>query len=131
MADYDFEAWPDVLQELAKIIGPESTLRLARECGGLERTYIPHEPTADHPWAKVLSAEHWSKVVEAFGGQRVDLPLGTFVRILKRDIMALAEQGVPHRQIAIRLRTTERHVRRVLQGLNIRREDPRQGKLFG
>lgn len=127
---HDLEAWPNVLQELAELIGPEATLELARRCGGLERVYIPHEPTLEHAWAKALTPEHWAAVVRALGGQRVDLPLGTYVRLLKRDILTLAEQGIPHRQIAQRLQTTERHVRRVLQGLQIRVTDPRQTSLF-
>lgn len=130
MNDHDWDAWPDLLRELAGLIGPETALRLANACGGLERQYVPRDADADHPWSKVLSPEQWQRVVAAWGGQRVDLPRGTFIRLAKREIMALAEQGVPHRQIAQRVRTTERHVRRVLQGLNFRRPaDPRQTTL--
>lgn len=127
--EHDFDAWPDTLRELASLIGPETTLRLASRFGGLERVYVPKEATDNHPWTQVLSPVQWQKVITAWGGQRIDLPRGTYVTLAKRQILALAEQGIPHRQIAQRVHTTERHVRRVLQGLHITAVDPRQTKL--
>lgn len=129
MSDYDLDAWPDTLRELADIIGPETALRLAYHYGGLERVYIPREPTANHPWTQILSPTQWQKVVHAWGGQRIDLPRGTYIQVAKRQIIALAEQGVSHRQISLRVRISERHVRRVLQGLRFEAVDPRQTKL--
>lgn len=136
MADVDLtpdplESWPETMRRLAAIIGPEQTIALAARCGGLDAVYIPHVETGSHIWTTVLSAEEWTKVVAAMGGERIDLPRGVFVRLRKREILTLAEQGVAHRHIALRVGTTERYVRRVLEGLRIGKpEDERQGKLF-
>jgi hypothetical protein len=129
--DDDLSMWPDQLRELAQLIGRERTLDLADACGGLDKVYIPREPSTSHMWAHVLTPDEWQKVVSAYGGERIDLPRGVFIHVRKLDIMALAEQGVSHRQIALKCRVTERHVRRVLEGLAISQvDDQRQGKLF-
>lgn len=127
----DLAQWPNTLRDLALLVGRDATLRLAHVCGGLDRVYIPRVPTSSHAWKSVLGDEAWSRVVDAYGGQRLDLPRGCFLNVRKREIITLAEQGVPHRQIALQVHVTERYVRGVLQGMQIRRgEDPRQCRLF-
>lgn len=122
------ETWPTVLAELADLIGEEATLALARAEGGLDRIYIPQEPKPDHPWAAVLGPELWARVVSARGGERVDLPRGEHIRLKKVEILELAEEGLSNREIARRVGTTERHVRRILGAVS-RAHDPRQTDL--
>lgn len=121
------ETWPAMLDELAELIGEELTLELAQAEGGLDQTYIPREPTEGHPWARVIGAEAFAKVVKVWGGEKVALPRGSFIRLRKVEILDLAEQGLSNREIARRANVTERHVRRVLG--NLTRPDPRQTDL--
>lgn len=123
------ETWPTVLAELADLIGEEATLALARAEGGLDRVYIPQEPTPDHPWAAVLGPELWARVVSARAGERIDLPRGDHIRLKKVEILDLAEEGLTNREIARRVGTTERHVRRILGAVAGSRPDPRQTDL--
>lgn len=134
MSNDELEGWgTETLRRLAKTIGREATMQLVYACGGIG-TYIPREPRASHAWAAALGPEAWAKVVAEFGGERVDLPLGAYMyRLRKREIIELAEQGCSHREIAQRVRTTERYVRRVLHEIDFPRietADPRQTK-FG
>jgi len=118
------ETWPTVLDELAKLIGEKLTLQLAEREGGIDRVYIPKKATIDHPWAKILGTDAWHKVVATYGGERIDLPRGTRIKLKKVEILELAEQGISRREIARRVRTTERHVRRVLGLLSVPLDEP-------
>lgn len=131
--DIDKDVWPETLIKVANVIGATRALTLADHCGGVDRVYIPHEPSKNHFWRQVLTPDEWSKICAAFGGKKIELPRGQFVRsgLRKKDIIELAEQGLSMRAIALRTRTTQRYVRRVLQGLGIaQQEDERQRKLF-
>jgi len=103
---------PDGLEPIAKVIGTEATLRLADRCGG-SQLYVPRDARKTHPWAQALDEELWKKFCAAFGGQRIDLPRGTFITLKKVAILELAAQGLGTRQIAQRVRCTERYVKRV------------------
>lgn len=129
--DDSIDAWPDTLQRLAAVIGRERTLELADRCGGLDRIYIPQEVTSSHYWVAVLGPDEWAKVVAVFGGERIDLPRGVFVRLRKREILVFAEQGMAQRQIAMRCRVSERYVRQVLESAHMSAPvDERQLKMF-
>lgn len=127
----DLSDWPNILRRLVGILGKADTLKLASVVGGVDRIYIPREPTQSHLWRRVLGDEQWRAVVAELGGEHVALPRGVFIQLRKREILELAEQGVPHREIALRVHVGQRYVRRVLHGLPIAKaDDPRQGKLF-
>lgn len=124
------ETWPDVLREIAEIVGDELTLRLADIHGGIEGVYIPKSPTTSHPWAIVLGPEPWRAICanKKLGGQRISLPRGTFIRLRKTVILELAEQRLSRRAIARRAKVSERYVRMVLGELPPT-QDPAQASL--
>lgn len=129
-ADWNVETWPAGLEAIAEVIGPELTLRLADRFGGVEHFYVPKSPTTGHPWAAVIGEPAWEQLCRAMGGQRINLPRGQFVQLKKRLILELAEtEGLSHRAIALRTRSTEGYVRGVLRGISST-GDERQGKLF-
>lgn len=129
------ESWgTETLRRLSDAIGDQATHHLVYACGGI-RLYIPMEPKPSHPWAKALTAEQWSKAVTAFGGEMVDLPTGRYMyRLLKAEIIEMAERGASQREIAIKVRCSERYVRRVLHDAQMPKRGPRvderQTKLF-
>jgi hypothetical protein len=127
------ETWPELLAELAELIGEELTLRLARSEGGLDRVYIPKRPTEGHAWARVVGEEAWTLIVGRYGGQQLALPRGSFLRLKKREILELSEQGLAPTEIARRVGAAVAYVRRVLgTGVGRRRAavDPQQTKMF-
>ncbi len=119
------ETWPGVLADLAELIGEDEARALAQAEGGIDDLYIPETPTPDHPWARTLSAAAWARVAESWGGLRISLPRGTFIRLKKVEILELSEEGLSNRQIARRVGTTERYVRGIL-GNTSSPVDPRQ-----
>lgn len=128
----DRRDWPDTLRAIADLIGPELALQLAEDCGGVD-IYIPRTATPGHLWARCIGIKAFEKLTQVFGGERVSLPRGRFLLLRKRQIIELAEEGgLSNQEIALRARTTERNVRRVLRAANLRahRVDSRQQKLF-
>lgn len=128
-AQDDFATWPNVLREVAEVVGRECALKLAHECGGIEGIYVPTEFNPEHPWCRAVGPEQFARLAKAFGGQRVNLPRGTFVKLAKARIYELHDAGLSRREIALTLHVTVRHVRRVLEGLPEPTDD-RQQKLF-
>lgn len=134
---HNLDTWPDVLRTLAGLIGPEATLHLADKLGGLRDTYIPKDGDRPHPWREVIGDEAWRRIVGHYGGQRVHLSRGARINLKKKEVLELSDQGMSWTQIAMKLRVTERYVRRILQsigkanpGARKPREDPRQRNLF-
>lgn len=123
------ETWPTVLAQLAELVGDDEALALGEAEGGIDDLYIPEEGGTDHPWARTLSPEAWQRVVAAWGGQRISLPRGTFVRLKKVEIIDLKDEGLSNREIARRVGCGERYVRRIL-GSMAAPADPRQTRLF-
>lgn len=127
----DYATWPNLLREVAEVVGPEAALRLAYECGGIEGVYVPTEFNPEHPWCRAMGPEQFARLARVFGGQRVNLPRGSYVRLAKRRIYELHDEGLSKREIALTLHVTVRHVRRVLEGMPDAAEpDEKQGKLF-
>lgn len=124
----DLETWPEVLRRWAEITSPEAVLQIVEKYGGLERVHIPKTPREDHEICRLIGFAHWAQICRAYGGERVDIPRGAFMRLRKAEIIDLANQGVAHREIALRTRTTQRYVRSVL-GRERSRADARQMRL--
>lgn len=125
-----YRDWPEMLRRVRDLIGTELALKLANDCGGLERLHIPRTPQPTHPWLRSVGREAFCKLAQAFGDQRVSLPRGAYLTLQKRRILELHEQGMAHQEIALTCRVGERYVRRVLALVGRRRADPRQMKLF-
>lgn len=126
----EMRAWPSALVRLVALIGKEKTIELASTYGGLDRIHIPRASySTSHMWRNVLADDEWRRVVDAMGGERVDLPRGVFLCVKKWLIIDLAQENLTHRQIAVRAQCTERYIRLVLQG-HPKPVDNRQQKLF-
>lgn len=118
--------WPAMLRRIAELIGPELALVLGGECGGLDSLYIPLKPHAGHIWAQAIGIGAFAILTKEFGGERVSLPRGTYVRLQKRQIIELGQAGFSARKIALKCRTSERYVRRLLAPLGLTHGQPRQ-----
>lgn len=133
----EIATWPEWLRKFAEVIGPERTLALASTYGALDAIYLPKKPSERHLWLGVLSPEELTALCERYGGQRIAFPRQTVREDGKKArILELVGTGISDREIAIVVRTTQRHVRKVRSEVGIpssrakRQDDPRQTRLF-
>ena len=114
----DTRDWPQGLVDIASVIGPELTIKLAEKYAGVEKYYVPKLTNSvglKHPWAAILGDNAWRAMCKAFGGQRINVPRGQKI-LKKRVIFELSESHpeLSHRTIALHAQTSESYVRRVL-----------------
>lgn len=113
MTDIDTSEWSPTLQRCARVVGTTNTLKLVRCCGGLENLYIPQTPHDGHVWAQAVGLDVFTVLAQEFGGEHVTLPLLKSLTNKKALIISLIDQGIGTREIALRVRSTPRYVRRV------------------
>ncbi|WP_142851002.1 hypothetical protein, partial [Telmatospirillum sp. J64-1] len=111
MSADDTTTWPVGLQRLAEIVGAKAALQLADTIGGV-RTPIPKKMNSDHPLAKLIGREEFAKLVYVYGGDTIEIPKGSFKRLLKAEI--LNAKGST-RSIALRVGCTQRYVKKLRQ----------------
>ena len=106
----DIHSWPIGLRRLAEVIGPAAAVRLAEALGGAENVYIPKKARIDHPITAIIGLDRMEALCAEIGGSPIDIPRGTFRDLKKIKIM---DASGSHRAVALRLRVTQRYVRRV------------------
>lgn len=123
--------WPRLMRTLADLVGTQIALKIVRRYGGLSNVRIPASQDTPHPWTELMTEDAWAKIVAALGGQRVDVPRGAHLRLLKEVILDLIEKHpeLHDGEIALRVGCTQRYVRS-LRGPHSRPADPRQMGLF-
>jgi len=124
----EYNGWPTSLVELASIIGREAALKISTFYGG-RCVYVPKNAIPEHPLARLIGMDAFISLVGNRGGMELrDVPLASSLANKRRAIIALFRNrpDLSGRAIAATLRTTERYVRRVLNG----RPAPGQRKLF-
>lgn len=137
MTPEEVATWPHWLKRFAEVIGPERTLELAAAFGGLDAIYLPKGASERHLWLGVLSPSELAALSARFGGERIAIPRqAEREEGKKRKILELVGQGLSDREIAIRVHTTQRNVRKVRSAVGIpsgrsRKGDPRQLRLIG
>jgi len=103
-------SWPVGLRRLAIVIGPAAAVKLAEVLGGTENIYIPKTARIDHLLTSVIGLDRLEDLCSAFGGERIEIPRGTFKDLKKAQII---DAEGSNRDVALRLRVTQRYVRRV------------------
>jgi hypothetical protein len=112
--------WPAKLMEIADVAGEEAAMRLSRMYGG-RSVYVPGKRIENHPLERLLGQDAFEKLIQHYGGMELrDIPLASALSTKSRMIRSLARAypDMSNRQIAASARTTERHVRRVLNDEN-------------
>lgn len=126
-----YEGWPQRLVEIAEVVGPEGALLLARRFGG-RAVYVPGTPIAGHRLERLLGRPAFVTLCQHYGGMELrDIPLAAALHNKEQMIRSLARDypDMSRSRIAETARTTERHVRRVLNDDRPER-DYRQLSLF-
>lgn len=108
---------PGILYDIAQSTDRDCAYILAQKWGGLN-LYIPKPQslTPRHRLVRALGMEAAVKLCTLYQCEYIDIPLGPALPPHKKSIiLELAEnRGLSHRAIARKAKTSERHVRRVL-----------------
>lgn len=124
-------AAPDILAEIAGLIGEGPALQLAREFGGTQ-TCFPKLAKRGQRISEVIGIRHTQKLYDHFGSSKIDIPLGptgTYSQFIRRqaEIIDHAISSGKTSPAAARLAgTTVRTVRRHRN----RKARPGQPELF-
>lgn len=88
-----------------------AAVRLVLEWGGSKR-YVPHNPQPGSALVEIVGLSAALALSELAGGDYYDVPPRTILdgETLKQQIL---KEGGSTREVAVKLGTTERHVRRV------------------
>jgi Mor family transcriptional regulator len=126
------ELLPPRLQKMVSLIGLPATMLLVEHFGGL-RIYMPATPTPEHPFAELIGFDNLVRLCQEIAidgvGDRFLLPRAQRALIAVRNAKICAEyrDGKSARMLAADHRMTERHVERIVSG--VQSDDPRQASL--
>lgn len=115
--EIDTSLLPGILREMSELIGIPATMAIVRAYGGV-RLYVPMKLTHNHPLIKLVGSANAEKLVDRFGGEaHFDIPMAEAALRQIRD-MEIRRQwpSLSQSQLAMKYRTTERHIRRILAG---------------
>jgi Homeodomain-like domain len=117
------------LDLIAEEIGYSATRTLHVWCGagGLS---IPCHAKPDHPLAAVIGLPAWTKMVAAFGPDRLEIPSfeSDEIDVRKRNVVRMVGEGVSPKEAAEKAGVSLRRVQQILKEFGV--ENP-QGKRRG
>ena len=102
-----------ILDDLAELVGEEAAWALAAEFMG-ERVYIPKDPAVEPRIAAAIGEDLARILCDALW--RTILPFPTRV-VVERRVQRLAEEGLPKREIARRVKISQSRVFAILARL--------------
>ncbi|ABE62428.1 hypothetical protein Nham_1609 [Nitrobacter hamburgensis X14] len=106
-------ALPEILDEIASVIGHEGMLALVAVCGGT-RPYIPTAANADHWLVTALGQANATALCEHFFGEAIEIPAytaGTYLK-LSQTIQQLDDGKTVAREVARKAGVTQRTIYR-------------------
>lgn len=112
--EIDITLLPGVLREIAELIGLPATMAIVQQYGGV-RLYVPKEITEDHPLIKLVGICNAVTLSDSYGGETLEIALAENALRKIRD-KEIRDQWptLSQRKLALKYRTTERHIRRIL-----------------
>lgn len=115
-----------ILKEISDKIGLPDTIEIVRRWGGRE-LYVHAKVEPGDPLALTLGLESARRLVQHYGGQRLQLPAERNALLDLRNAAIIAEhkEGSSHEQIGIRYGLTRQAVSHILR-IHREREEIRQ-----
>lgn len=106
---------PAMLQPFIRKTGPAPTIMLIEHYGGT-RLMVPNHADPSHALAQLLGFEAFERLVQEFGGDTIDAPLGTIAKRATRNtrIKAGRAAGETVATLARRFQLTERAIRLIV-----------------
>jgi hypothetical protein len=120
-----YEGLEPTAENFKRILGDAGARALAEAFGGL-RLYVPRQPGAHHPITVALGHEGAAQLAAAFGSDQIDIPM---LPNKQAEIRRLAGEGLTRREIAVKVRCTQRWVYKTLEDGET--SPPAQGDMFG
>lgn len=107
------------LQEIVQLVGLAGALALVEKYGGT-RVYVPVAPVVEHPLTRLLGPVGVAALAAAWGRDWLDVPRGVGILRAERDraVRAAFDAGTSARKLALEYRLTERHIWRILAGVD-------------
>lgn len=126
--EIDVDVLPELMQNIAELIGVAASINLVRVWGGV-RLYIPASAGIGHTIANVIGQQELETLCAEYGGETITLPAinNVDMQLKYRQIKKLLAEGVSNRDVALRTGYTQRHIERIRRQF---RED-NQLDLFG
>ncbi|GLS86664.1 hypothetical protein GCM10010873_16380 [Cypionkella aquatica] len=118
-------ALPMSLVDVAETLGMRVALALIQHFGGLEVKF-PVAPKADHPVILALGETDALALCQFLSGNQIYVPHARAPKSVRADVMRMEARGMDRASIARALGVSTRHVRRVANS----RDDKRQPDLF-
>ena len=106
---------PKILQEFADASEFAAVEKLVENWGGTG-IYIPKRLHDKHRLVRVLGWDAAQILCDLYAGEEIDIPLRSTLPLTKKALIVnlATNKNLSNREIAVKVGTTERHVRRVL-----------------
>lgn len=129
-ADLSTEMLPKLLQDFVRLIGLVATMLIVQRYGG-RRLYVPINPHADHPIAKLIGLEKLTILSKVYGLEdHFSIPKAERALRHIRDEKIRAEYGPKSAStLALEHQLTERQIWNIVGRSNDTNSD--QNRLFG
>jgi DNA-binding CsgD family transcriptional regulator len=101
-----------VLEDIGAVIGYTATTALVGWFGG-HKLWVPMKFEASHPLCKILGEKPTARLVEAYGGECLSIPLAHPYSVRDRRIVEFVLAGKSDVQIAGALKIGERRVKQL------------------
>lgn len=116
MDNIDCNLLPGALREIADLIGIPATMAIVEEYGGV-RLYVPKEITDGHPLINLIGICNAITLSDTFGGETLEIARAEAAMREIRDCEIRNQwPDLSQRQLALKYKTTERNIRRILSG---------------
>lgn len=106
---------PGLFQPFIRKVGPEPTIKLIEHYGGIQ-LLIPCHPDPSHTLARLLGSEAFGRLVQEFGGDTIEVPLGTIARRATRNAQIRASRAAGETIVVLarRFQLIERAIRLIV-----------------
>jgi hypothetical protein len=114
--EHRIDTWPEMLKEIAGMIGVEGTCDLVREYGG-RKLYFPERLRDGHHLVRAIGRRFATRLCQHYTRERHRIPANrTYMRWFDARVYAI--QGKKHREISKLIGVTTNHVGELLAGFN-------------
>lgn len=106
---------------LIECLGEEKAFLFLDAFGGMEKEHVPRSFIPGHKWLSILGEDGFRSLSAAFGGERINFPSVHLTNAKRyRIARAILMNDISRREIARRMKVTERYVRMIAQDLRER-----------
>jgi len=115
LRDIDPTTWPDLIKEIAEVIGDEAALNLFIRFSG-RHLNVPMNAIAGHVIEETIGREAFVLLARDFGGDSLKIPGGHKLLIRDRNIKIVKAnlQGIKQCDLATQYKLSERQIGKIV-----------------